>query len=579
MKNPLINLTTLPPFSEIKPEHVEPAIDQILAESRSALEQLLDSNTHYTWDNLIQPLDDLEDRLERAWSPVGHMNSVVNSDELREAYNACLPKLSEYSTELGQNEKLFQAIKFIAESDEFKTLDTAQKKTIENELRDFRLSGIELDEKDRLRYKQVMQELSSLTATFEQNLMDATTAWKKVITDKSRLSGLTDTALSLAKQTAEREKESGWMFTLDFPSYYAVINYADDRELRQEMYTAYTTRASDQGPYAGKWDNTQVMEDILRLRHEAANLLGYKNYSERSLATKMARSAPDVLDFLNDLAKRSMSIAQKDLDEIKDFAKQQHAMDNIEVWDISYYAEKLQEHKYSISSEDLKPYFPEDRAIKGMFDVVNKLYGINIKKKQGVDVWHKDVQFFEITDKDDNVRGQFYLDLYARPKKRGGAWMDECISRRKTKNGIQTPVAYLTCNFSSPIGDDPALLTHDEVITLFHEFGHGLQHMLTQIEHPRVSGISGVSWDAVELPSQFMENFCWEREAVNLISGHYKTGEKLPDDMYDKMIAAKNFMSGMQMVRQLEFSIFDFRMHLEYNPNTGGRIYELLADV
>ena len=579
MKNPLINLNSLPPFSKVKPEHVEPAIDQILDESRKAIEKLLDSTSDYTWENLIQPLDDLEDRLERAWSPVGHMNSVVNSDKLREAYNACLPKLSEFSTELGQNEKLFNAIKYIAESDEFNNLHTAQKKTIKNELRDFRLSGIELNEKDRQRYKEIMQELSKLTAKFEENLLDATNEWKKVITDESRLSGLTETALSLAKQTAEREKEQGWMFTLDFPSYYAVINYSNDRELREEMYTAYSTRASDQGPHAGKWDNTQVMEDILKLRHEAANLLGYKNYSERSLATKMARSTPEVLDFLNDLAKRSMGIAQKDLDEIREFAKQQHGIDKLEAWDISYYAEKLREHKYSISQEDLKPYFPEDRAIEGMFGVVNKLYDITIKEKSSIDVWHKDVKFFEITDKEGDVRGQFYLDLYARPKKRGGAWMDECISRRKTKKGIQTPVAYLTCNFSPPIGDNPALFTHDEVLTLFHEFGHGLHHMLTQIEHPRVSGISGVSWDAVELPSQFMENFCWEREAVDMISGHYKTGEKLPDDMYNKMIAAKNFMSGMQMVRQLEFSIFDFRMHMEYNPNTGGRIYELLDDV
>ncbi|MDH5614776.1 MAG: M3 family metallopeptidase, partial [Gammaproteobacteria bacterium] len=397
--------------------------------------------------------------------------------------------------------------------------------------------------------------------------------------DESRLSGLTETALSLAKQTAERENEQGWMFTLEFPSYYAVINYADDRALREEMYTAYATRASDQGPHASQWDNTQIMEDILALRHEVANLLGYKNYSERSLATKMARTAPEVLDFLNDLAKRSIDIAKQDLDEIKAFAREQHGIDNLEVWDISYYAEKLREHKYNISQEDLKPYFPQDRAIQGMFAVVNKLYGINIKEKQGIDVWHEDVRFFEITDKNGSVRGQFYLDLYARPKKRGGAWMDECISRRKTEKGIQIPVAFLTCNFSSPIGDDPALLTHDEVLTLFHEFGHGLHHMLTQIEHPRVSGISGVSWDAVELPSQFMENFCWEREAVDLISGHYKTGEKLPDNMYNKMVAAKNFMSGMQMVRQLEFSIFDFRMHLEYNPNSGGRIYELLDDV
>ena len=578
-QNPLLHLHSLPPFSRIKPEHVESAIDQILAESRATIERLLDSTSHYTWENLMQPLDDIEDRLDRSWSPVSHMNSVVNSEDLRNAYNACLPKLSEFSTELGQNEKLFQAIKYIAEDDDFKTLDAAQKKTIENELRDFRLSGIELDEKDRKRFKDIMQELSTLTAKFEENLMDATNAWKIVITDEKRLAGLTESAISLARQTAEREGDEGWVFNLEFPSYYAIMNYAEDRELRKELYTAYNTRASDQGPHAGKWDNTQVMEDILKLRHEAAQLLGYKNYSERSLATKMARSTPQVLEFLNDLAKRSLGMARQELDEIHNFAKEKFGMAKTEVWDVSFISEKLRQHKYNISQEDLKPYFPEDRVIEGMFGVVKKLYGVSIKEKPGIDIWHKDVKFFEITDKDGSVRGQFYLDLHARPKKRGGAWMDECISRRKTEKGVQIPVAYLTCNFTPAIGNDPALLTHDEVITLFHEFGHGLHHMMTRIDYPRVSGISGVSWDAVELPSQFMENFCWEREAVDLISGHYKTGKKIPDDLYKKMIDAKNFMSGMQMVRQLEFAIFDFRLHLEYNPNTGGRIYELLHDV
>ncbi|MDX1252892.1 MAG: oligopeptidase A [Gammaproteobacteria bacterium] len=577
--NPLLETTILPRFAHIRPEHVEPAIDQVLAESRARVEALLAAGGPYTWDTLVQPLEEMGDRLGRVWSPVGHMNSVVNSEALRAAYNACLPKLSEYSTEMGQNEALYRAYQSIAEGPEYGRLDTAQKKIIDNALRDFRLSGIALSAERKERYKTIMQELSALSSKFEENLLDATNAWKKAVEDETLLSGLPDSAKAMARQTAEREGQAGWLFTLEFPSYFPVITYADNRELRREMYEAYVTRASDSGPHAGRWDNTPVMENILRLRHEAARLLGFANYAGRSLATKMAASASQVLDFLHDLAKRSLPIARRDLDEVRAFARDQHGMSELEAWDIPYYSEKLRQHKYAISQEELKPYFPEDRALAGMFAVVQRLYGLDIREVEGVETWHPNVRFFEIRDAQGEVRGQFYLDLYARPHKRGGAWMDECMTRRRMAQGVQIPVAYLTCNFSPPIGSDPALFTHDEVLTLFHEFGHGLHHMLTRVDYPSVAGISGVPWDAVELPSQFMENWCWEREALDLIAGHYQTGAPLPQAMFEKMIAAKNFQSGMQMVRQIEFSIFDFRLHLEYDPSRGGRIYEILDEV
>jgi len=577
--NPLLGLTGLPPFSMIRPEHVEPALDAILAECRARVAQLLTDNTTYSWANLVQPIEDVEDKLSRAWSPVGHMNSVMNSEALRTVYNACLPKLSEYGTEMGQNEALYQAYKQIADGHEYARLDTAQRKIIDNAIRDFRLSGIALDPAQRKRYKALMQELSTVQAKFEENLLDATNAWKLQITDKARLAGLPDSAIGLAKQTAEREAMDGWVFNLEFPSYYPVLTYADDRELRREVYTAYVTRASDEGPNAGKWDNGPLMEQLLALRHEAAQLLGFANYAERSIETKMAQSTDQVMKFLSDLAERSLPKAREDLDSVRKFAREQHNADNLESWDISYYSEKLRQHQYAISQEELKPYFPETRVLPGMFAVVQRLYGLQIREVPCIDTWHPSVRFYEIHDAAGKLRGQFYLDLYARPHKRGGAWMDDCIARRMTASGPQTPVAYLTCNFSPPIGNDPALFTHDEMITLFHEFGHGLHHMLTQVDYAGVSGISGVAWDAVELPSQFMENWCWEREALDLIAGHYQTGEPLPQQLYERMQAARNFQSAMQMVRQLEFSIFDFRIHREFDPAKGGRVYEILDEV
>jgi oligopeptidase A len=579
MSNPLLELDGLPPFSHIKPEHVKPAVDQLLAESRLLVEQLLEQNSCYSWDNLVEPLETMDDRINRAWSPVGHMNAVVNSDALRETYNECLPVLSEYGTEMGQHEGLYKAFRQIADGDEYARLDTAQKKVIDNALRDFRLSGIELGQDARNRYKEILQKLSQLSSQYSDNVLDATNAWHKQIRDETLLAGLPESARSLAKQTAAQRGLEDWVFTLEFPSYYPVMTYADNRDLREEMYSAYVTRASEQGPHAGQWDNTAMMEEILALRHEAALLLGFNNYAERSLATKMADSVEQVMSFLNDLAERSKPSAIRELDEVRDFARAYDNSDDLQAWDIPYYSEKLRQKKYAISQEELKPYFPEPRVVAGLFLIVERLYGLQIEAVKGIDTWHEDVHFYRIKDASGEVRGEFYLDLYARQHKRGGAWMDECICRRGTVKGLQIPVAYLTCNFSPPIGDQPALFTHDEVITLFHEFGHGLHHMLTQINYSGVSGISGVAWDAVELPSQFMENWCWEREALDLFSGHFESGEKIPDEMYQRMQQAKNYQSAMQMMRQLEFASFDFRIHRDFDPDKGARIHSTLNRV
>ena len=577
--NPLLDLSGLPRFSQIRPDHVEPAIDHVLAKLRAGLTELLDANQEYTWENLVRPLEEADEWLDRVWAPVGHLNSVVNSEEIRKAYNACLPKLSEYGTELGQNDRLYHAFKQIKDDPSFALLDLGQRRVVENALRDFRLSGVELSDEQKDRFKAVMLELSNMHSKFEENLLDATQAWTKHITDAADLAGLPESACSLAKQTAERDGKTGWLFTLEFPSYYPVICYSDNRALRQEMYTAYVTRASDEGPNAGKWDNTHIMEQLLALRHETATLLGFPNYAARSLATKMATRTDQVLAFLNDLAQRALPMAHKELKEARAFARDQHGFDQLEAWDLAYYSEKLRQQRYSITQEELKPYFPESRGLEGMFHVVNRLYGLTIHERKDVDTWHGDVRFFQILEQNGKVKGEFYLDLYARAHKRGGAWMDDCRTRMRKGDHVQTPVAFLTCNFSPPIGDKPALFTHEEVETLFHEFGHGLHHMLTEIDYPSISGIGGVAWDAVELPSQFMENWCWQKEALAVISGHYETGEPLPDTLFTKMLAARNFQSAMQMLRQLEFSIFDFRLHLEYDPSRGARVYQILAQV
>jgi oligopeptidase A len=578
MTNPLLTPADLPSYAAIQPDHVEPAIDRLLADNRAEIERLLATNATYTWDRLLRPLEALEDRLNKAWSPVNHLHAVCDSDALRVAYNACLPKLSAYYSELGQHQGLYRAYRQIAEGPEQARLDPAQRKVIADALRDFRLSGIALPPEQQARYQDIMRELAQLGAKFSENVLDATQAWTKHLTDETQLAGLPDSARALAQQTARQRGLDGWLLTLELPSYLPVLNYADDRELRRDLYDAYCTRASEQGPHAGQWDNGPVMERILALRHELARLLDFRDYTGYSLATKMADSPDQVLEFLADLARRARPQAQRELDELQTFARDQFGMDDLQAWDIGYYAEKLRQHRYQLSQEELRPYFPATRVLPGLFAVAEKLFGIAIRPLDGVEVWHPDVRVYEIVDSAGTRRGRFYVDLYARPHKRGGAWMDGCLPRRRLADGVRLPAACLVCNFTPPVGDDPALLTHTEVLTLFHEFGHGLHHLLTTVDYPPVAGIHGVEWDAVELPSQFMENWCWSREALDLLAGHYQTGEPLPDELYQRMLAAKHFQAGILMARQLEFGLFDFRLHRDYDPARGGRVLEVLDD-
>ncbi|MEJ6520685.1 oligopeptidase A [Shewanella xiamenensis] len=579
MSNPLLNGAKLPLFSQIKPEHIQVAVEQAIAQCRAKIDEVLQNSGPFTWDNLVAPLEQVDDELSQIWSPVSHMNSVVSTDEWRAAHDACLPLLSEYGTYVGQHQGLYQAYKSLRASPEFDQLSQAQQMVIEHSLRDFELSGIGLDDGQKVRYGEIVKRLSELTSGFSNQLLDATQAWTKLITDEAELAGLPDSAKAAAKAMAEARELEGWLFTLDFPSYLPVMTYSENRSLREECYRAFVTRASDQGPNAGEFDNGPLMDEILALRHELAQLLGFDSFAEKSLATKMAETPAQVMAFLNELALRSKDQAKAELAELKAFALEQYGVSEMASWDLSFYAEKLQQHKYEISQELLRPYFPEDKVLSGLFYTVSRLFGLKIVEQTEFDRWHKDVRFFDIFDETGEHRGSFYLDLYARTGKRGGAWMDDCRVRRNTPHGLQKPVAYLTCNFNGPVDGKPALFTHDEVTTLFHEFGHGIHHMLTKIDVAGVSGINGVPWDAVELPSQFMENWCWQEEALAEISGHYETGEPLPKAMLDKMLAAKNFQSGMMMLRQLEFSLFDFRLHHEYDPAKGARIQETLDEV
>ncbi|MER2490909.1 oligopeptidase A [Catenovulum sediminis] len=579
MTNPLMSQSSLPLFSQIKPEHILPAVEEAIAECKTTIEQVVKQD-NYSWQSVVEPLDEVDDRLSKIWSPVSHLHSVADSEALRQAYEACLPLLSEYGTFVGQHQGLYKAYQAIKDSAEYAKLSVAQKKSLDNALRDFKLSGVSLPDDKKQRYGEIRQRLSELSTQFSNNVLDATQGWRKHITDEQMLSGLPESAIAAAAQAAKDKSLDGWLFTLEFPSYLPVMMYADNRSLREEMYTAFCTRASEQGPNAGKWDNTEVMNEILKLRHELAHLLDFETYAHESLATKMAESPQQVLDFLYDLGEKSQSQAQAELDELRAFAKEAHNVESLQAWDMSYYAEKLKQQKYAISDEVLRPYFPEERVISGLFTTVQKLFGIKIKQKGDVQVWHESVRFYEIFDQNDKLKGSFYFDLYAREGKRGGAWMDVCVGQRRKANGdLQLPVAYLTCNFNKPVGDKPALFTHGEVETLFHEFGHGLHHMLTQVDVSAVAGISGVAWDAVELPSQFLENWCWQPQALEFISGHYETGESLPKDLLDKMLAAKNFQSAMMMLRQLEFSLFDFELHLEYDTNKGIDIQQKIDQV
>ena len=580
MNNPLLTMDSLPPFSQIQPDQVQPAVTQAIADCKQKISDVLAQRDPHTWDSLIAPLEEVNDRLARIWSPVSHLNSVLNSEALRAAHDACLPLLSEFQTYVGQHEGLYQAYRELAESDDFPLLSGAQRKEIQNTLRDFRLSGIGLPAEAQQRYGEIQARLSELASRFSNNVLDATQGWSKLVTDEAELAGLPQSAQAAARQLAELKGKEGWLFTLDIPSYLPVMMYADNRALRAELYEAFTTRASDQGPNAGKWDNSAIMTELLALRRELAQLLGFANYAELSLATKMADKPEQVVNFLTDLAAKSLPQGKAELEEIRAFAAEQHGQSELAAWDLAYYAEKLKQHKFSISDEQLRPYFPASKVVKGLFEVVKRVFGMKVRERLGIDTWHPDVRFYDIFDAEDELRGSFYLDLYAREHKQGGAWMDVCLGRRYRQDGsLQKPVAYLTCNFNGPVDGKPALFTHNEVVTLFHEFGHGIHHMLTRIDVAGVAGINGVAWDAVELPSQFLENWCWESEALAFISGHYETGEPLPADLLEKMLTARNFQAAMQMLRQLEFALFDFRLHQEFDPASADQIPALLDEV
>lgn len=574
--NPLLDFSGLPRFAEFKPEYVTPAIDQLLADARAAVTRAEAADTPAEWDAFVAPLDDANERLGRAWGQVSHLHSVMDSPELREVYNANLPKITVYYAELGQNEALFAKFKALKASPGYAALSAPRKKIVENELRDFRLGGAELPADKKARFMQVQEELAQLSAKFEENLLDATNDYHLVIDEVSELAGVPDDVLAMMKAAAEADGETGWKITLQMPFYLPVMQYADSRELRQILYRAYVTRASEFGK--PELDNTALIARILRLRREAAELLGFASYAQVSLAAKMADTPADVLKFLDELAARARPYAEKDFDELKAFARDELGYETLEAWDTSYVSEKLSVARYSFSDQEVKQYFPEPRVLAGLFKLVETLYGLHIRE-DSAPVWHPDVKFYTLTDHAGQRVGQFYLDLYARASKRGGAWMDDVITRRKTADGIQTPVAYLNCNFSGPVGGKPALFTHDEVITLFHETGHGLHHLLTQIEELGVSGINGVEWDAVELPSQFMENFCWEWDVLKHMTAHVDTGEPLPRALFDRMLAAKNFQSGLQTLRQIEFASFDMHLHDDFDPNGKRTAQDLIDDI
>jgi oligopeptidase A len=570
MSNPLLESHALPPFSRMEVNHIKPAIEALITRNKNRIDELLDAGGAHTYASLLAPIEALDDDLAQAWSPASHLSAVRNEDALRQAYNDCLPLLSEYSTWVGQHGRLYAACQAIADSDEYANLSAAQRKSVDNALRDFRLAGVALPDAEKARYGEIRSRLSELGARFRENVLDATNSWRKQVTAE-QLAGLPDTALALAKQAAERDGLDGYLINLEFPSYFPVLTYCDDPALRREVYEANITRASELGPHDSQWDNAQVMVDILDLRRQLAELLGFGNYAELSLATKMADSPAQVIEFLEQLAEKSVPQARAQWQQLTDFAREHHGVDTLNAWDVNYYAEKLKQQRFQVSQEDIRPYLPVNRVLPGLFEVVQRLYGVFVQEVDDFERYHQDVRLFNLL-RDGQPIARFYLDLYARTNKQGGAWMDSCRVRRETREGLQLPVAYLVCNFSPPIGDRPALLTHDELTTLFHEFGHGLHHMLTRQTVASVSGINGVAWDAVELPSQFLENWCWEPEALALISGHHETGEPLPRALLERMLAARNFQSAMMMVRQLEFALFDFLLHATWQGGDAGTI-------
>jgi oligopeptidase A len=575
--NPLLDFSGLPRFDAVLPEHVAPAIRQLIDENRGLIDRLIGPQIPPTWDDFVQPMLDAGERLSRAWGVVGHLHSVNDVPPWREAYNALLPEVSSFHAELGQNLALFAKFKALSETAEFSKLSPARRRIVENDLRDFRLSGAELAEDQKPRFKEIQEELSALGAKFSENLLDATNAHAEWITDKVDLAGLPEDAKAAASEAAAKDddvaKRAGWKFTLHAPSYMPVLQFCDNRGLRERMYRAYATRASEFGK--AEWDNGPLIGKILALRDEEARMLGYTSYADVSLATKMADTPAQVAAFLRDMAKKARPFAQRDVDELRDFSRTELGLDTLESWDIAWASEKLKQQRYSFSDDEVKQYFPEPRVLAGLFRVIESLFAVTLRQDVAP-AWHPDVRFFRI-ERDGRLIGQFYLDLYARDTKRGGAWMDEAITRRRVQSGVQTPVAYLNCNFPAPVGGRDATFSHDDVITLFHECGHGLHHLLTQVDELPVSGIHGVEWDAVELPSQFMENYCWEWDVLTGMTAHAETGQPLPRALYDRMIAAKNFQSGMFTLRQTEFALFDLLLHGA--PEGRKAFKDLLAEV
>jgi oligopeptidase A len=567
-----LNGTRLPPFDQFRAGDVEPAIRELLQRSRGEVASL-EAQPHPTFENTVLPLEQLSHRLSRTWSPISHLNGVLNSDELRASYNACLPLLTNYWTDLSQSEPLFRAYSSIAAS-EAGSLDRAQRRVLERALEDFRLAGVGLPPERKQRFKDVMQQLALLGAKFEENVLDAMNAWSRHVTDPAELAGINPVIVEQARARAAAQGVEGWVFLLEQPTYVAVMQDAESATLRRDFYEAWSTRASDRGPSAGRYDNTKVMGEILALRHEAARLLDFPNFAAYALATRMAPSTGAVFDFLRELARIAKPAAAKEFAELEAFAGRK-----LDAWDVAYYSEKMQAKLFSISQEELRPYFPLPRVLAGLFAVAERLFGVQIVERSGVPVWHADARFFEIRDGAGKTVAGFYLDACARPKKRAGAWMDDCVGRKDFGNEQTIPVAYLVCNFLPASPGKPPLLTHDDVVTMFHEFGHGLHHMLTRVAYPSISGINGVSWDAVELPSQFMENFAWRPEVLADMARHHESGEPLPADKQARLLGSRTFQAGLATMRQLEFALFDFRLHAEYDPAKGPRVDEILAGV
>jgi oligopeptidase A len=577
--NPLLADSGLPRFSAILPEHVEPAVDRVLADYRTRIDALLATDAPRDFAGVVLLGEELEDRLNRVWAPVSHLHGVADSEELRKVYSAAQEKIVAHASELGQNRELYAALNAVAQRSDTTALPRPARTLIEHELRDFKLSGVALEEPARSRFREIANELAKLATEFEEAVLDATDAWSEVIADESGLAGIPESGRAVLHAYAQEKEQDGWLVTLKQPSVQAVLTYADDRELRARVYRAYQTRASDQGPNANEFDNSARIERILALRHEAAQLLGFHDAAEESLATKMAPSPDAVFAFLHDLAARAKPVAERELVELRAFARDELGIDDLQPWDVGYAAEKLRERKYSLNEEELKPYFALDPVIEGLFAITTRVFGVSLRQRPDVDVWHPDVRYYDLVDADGHVFAGAYVDLYARNGKRGGAWMDVCVNRFAHASSMQLPVAFLTCNFAPPTATTPSLLTHDDVLTLFHEFGHGLHHLLTEVDLPGVAGINGVEWDAVELPSQFMENFGWQREALDLFARHWQTGERLPDELFARMQAARHFHAGLFLVRQLEFGLFDFRIHREFTPARGARVLEILDEV